>query len=413
MFKIFDVFLIGVSSLAQILVWLVFGFRQLLSSQPNEQLRKAAKDFTDQQIKDFMALIGGAITVGRMSEDEAMFYAIEVMEKGEGFSPILTALRNIMNFKLSPPMGDGFEVRLDPRESFDDFLQKIIAHMKDGQRIYDADKEAFVAEGRRTYTQFMSVLPISFQHYFEVADPFEYAGIPIVEVPLPPEPEGNGLIERMIRAAKNSLDHAPIPQGVIAYLKDATVRGLNISDLDTVLHNIEPGVHSPIWMWLNLNRARYAEVLQAVEGAPAPVVVPPIPEYVLAAMQQVNNWGGTDMHDLDAVRYAMRPDIDQPAFEWLAANPGRYEEALNAIGIKTQPEQPPAPVPEEIPQIVIEGLDVVRESAVTNMMDKQRVLLHIPFQAAEDWLNANPDRYMDALNAMGEYAAKKNDEIPF
>lgn len=63
----------------------------------------------------------------------------------------------------------------------------------------------------------------------------------------------------------------------------------------------------------------------------------------------------------------------------------------------------------DIPEDVIEGLAAVRESAKANMLDQRAVrglLWLMGHPAAATWIEANPDRYMDALTAMGERVNK-------
>lgn len=64
---------------------------------------------------------------------------------------------------------------------------------------------------------------------------------------------------------------------------------------------------------------------------------------------------------------------------------------------------------EPIPDYVIRDLAGVREIGVTNMLDKKRVLLHCTYHT-EAWLDANPNRYMEALKAMGEWVSKREGE---
>ena len=62
-----------------------------------------------------------------------------------------------------------------------------------------------------------------------------------------------------------------------------------------------------------------------------------------------------------------------------------------------------------IPEAVLIALEVVRESGVTNMLDRVRVINEM-LDAEEDdedareaslWLEEHDDRYMEALKAMG------------
>jgi hypothetical protein len=60
---------------------------------------------------------------------------------------------------------------------------------------------------------------------------------------------------------------------------------------------------------------------------------------------------------------------------------------------------------EDIPEDVIEGLTVVRESARTNMLDFDGVvfgLIEENFHSAADWLEDNRGRFLDALEVMGK-----------
>ncbi len=65
---------------------------------------------------------------------------------------------------------------------------------------------------------------------------------------------------------------------------------------------------------------------------------------------------------------------------------------------------------EQIPEDVLVALEQVRSSGVTNMMARQVVIqemLNAPdddaaAREASLWLYDNPDRYMEALTAMGE-----------
>ena len=56
---------------------------------------------------------------------------------------------------------------------------------------------------------------------------------------------------------------------------------------------------------------------------------------------------------------------------------------------------------EQIPECVLVGLEVVRESGVTNMLDRDQVILLVDDEAMA-WLEENKPRYMEALVAMGE-----------
>lgn len=71
--------------------------------------------------------------------------------------------------------------------------------------------------------------------------------------------------------------------------------------------------------------------------------------------------------------------------------------------MNSQPSEP-------VPQLVIEALADVRESGLTNMFDRANVIELIAYWGdvpeATAWLKANPDRFMDALNAMGEYVTR-------
>lgn len=56
-----------------------------------------------------------------------------------------------------------------------------------------------------------------------------------------------------------------------------------------------------------------------------------------------------------------------------------------------------------IPENVLEVLESVRASAVTNMLDRKRVLelVAVADENAAAWLHANSDRYVEALREMG------------
>ena len=65
-----------------------------------------------------------------------------------------------------------------------------------------------------------------------------------------------------------------------------------------------------------------------------------------------------------------------------------------------------------IPNCVLDALESVRNGGKTNMLDRSAVINLLPveydpldssdFLVAAEWLSANPDRYMEALVAMGE-----------
>ncbi len=64
----------------------------------------------------------------------------------------------------------------------------------------------------------------------------------------------------------------------------------------------------------------------------------------------------------------------------------------------------------QIPEDVLEALELVRSSGVTNMMARQVVIQEMTnkpdtnesAREASLWLYDNPDRYMEALTAMGK-----------
>ena len=65
----------------------------------------------------------------------------------------------------------------------------------------------------------------------------------------------------------------------------------------------------------------------------------------------------------------------------------------------------------EIPDRVIDGLMKVRESAVTSMGNQQAVIDWLDnhgWYGAVEWLKANPDEYMNALNEMGQRSPAPN-----
>lgn len=65
----------------------------------------------------------------------------------------------------------------------------------------------------------------------------------------------------------------------------------------------------------------------------------------------------------------------------------------------------------DIPQEVIEALADVRETGAVNMFDRLGVVILCgAFGKASvySWLSGNPDRYMDALNAMGKYVTERD-----
>lgn len=59
-----------------------------------------------------------------------------------------------------------------------------------------------------------------------------------------------------------------------------------------------------------------------------------------------------------------------------------------------------------IPENVIEVLASIRESGITNMLDKEVVIgiADVMDEGAADWLRSNPTLYMEALNEMGARA---------
>lgn len=59
-------------------------------------------------------------------------------------------------------------------------------------------------------------------------------------------------------------------------------------------------------------------------------------------------------------------------------------------------------MPYMIPDNVLEVLESVRQSAITNMLDQRTVIQLVDEQDEEaaDWLRSNPDLYMEALNQM-------------
>jgi hypothetical protein len=65
---------------------------------------------------------------------------------------------------------------------------------------------------------------------------------------------------------------------------------------------------------------------------------------------------------------------------------------------------------EPIPQEVIEALAAVRENGVTNMFDRQAVIHWCDLShryVAVTWLYSNGNRYIEALNALGEFISKE------
>lgn len=60
----------------------------------------------------------------------------------------------------------------------------------------------------------------------------------------------------------------------------------------------------------------------------------------------------------------------------------------------------------EIPETVIDALEMVRDSGETNMFSRDAVLYFANAQGADPdaviWLYENKARYMEALTAMGE-----------
>lgn len=66
---------------------------------------------------------------------------------------------------------------------------------------------------------------------------------------------------------------------------------------------------------------------------------------------------------------------------------------------------------ENVPQNVIEGLAAVRDTGAINMFDRRGVIELLEMMGDHDsidWLRENKARYMDALNAMGEYVTKRD-----
>ncbi len=63
----------------------------------------------------------------------------------------------------------------------------------------------------------------------------------------------------------------------------------------------------------------------------------------------------------------------------------------------------------DVPQNVIEALAEVRQVGNWNMFDRYHVTEEIGDIDSEAyyWLEANSDRYMDALNAMGEFVSNR------
>lgn len=68
----------------------------------------------------------------------------------------------------------------------------------------------------------------------------------------------------------------------------------------------------------------------------------------------------------------------------------------------------------EIPQNVIEALAQARETGAYNMFDRRGVIEVVSMidDEASVWLQLNKARYMDALNAMGEYISKPKPPAP-
>lgn len=68
----------------------------------------------------------------------------------------------------------------------------------------------------------------------------------------------------------------------------------------------------------------------------------------------------------------------------------------------------------EIPQNVIESLAQARETGAYNMFDRRGVIEVVSMidEDAGEWLTENKARYMDALNAMGEYISKPKPPAP-
>ena len=62
---------------------------------------------------------------------------------------------------------------------------------------------------------------------------------------------------------------------------------------------------------------------------------------------------------------------------------------------------------DELPDEVLDALEEVREGGLTNMLDRPVVISLVHSGAAEDWLDANRPRYMEALMAMGERRAEE------
>lgn len=63
----------------------------------------------------------------------------------------------------------------------------------------------------------------------------------------------------------------------------------------------------------------------------------------------------------------------------------------------------------EVPEVVIHALAAVRESAITNMLDRERVTgvcVMLGYAEASRWLiDASDHDYMEALNEMGSRSA--------
>ena len=63
----------------------------------------------------------------------------------------------------------------------------------------------------------------------------------------------------------------------------------------------------------------------------------------------------------------------------------------------------------EIPKYVLDGLETVRSSGLTNMLDRPTVIdimFSLDYNDAASWLDLNKKEYMEALMQMGQLRKK-------
>lgn len=112
---------------------------------------------------------------------------------------------------------------------------------------------------------------------------------------------------------------------------------------------------------------------------------------------------------LDALSVTEDEQIDPAAPEYRSTRLGGAEPST--ADDDTQP-LPGAATEGDIPADVIEALIVVRDSAVTNMLDRARVMTAMEdagYLGSAVWVDENPNRYMDALNKMGRVTSRRDE----